>query len=107
MYGSSSSQSYSSAKPGIEILLNKCKYIYPTLKGLYPSMNAILGSQRYHEKLCLIKYELDINFCNFKCDYFLLWILVTCAFLIQEKSIGIMQNQTLLNLKSKKRQYHH
>ena len=69
-------------------------------------MILIPDSQRYPEKFCLIKYELDLNlmFINSK-NYFYQMCFstkVTCAFQLQE---SMLQLSDLNTFKSKKRQY--
>ena len=69
-------------------------------------MILIPDSQRYPEKFCLIKYELDLNlmFINSK-NYFYqmcFFTKVTCAFQLQE---SMLQLSELNTFKSKKRQY--
>ena len=47
---------------------------------------AMPDSQRYREKLCLIKYELDINFCKFENWLFpIVVFLYTTVTKLQEK----------------------
>ena len=63
---------------------------------------AMLDSQQYPYKLCLIKCELDINVIILKTHYLQLWFSakVTCAFLLQENIKGSLSELNTLNLKT-------